>query len=287
MTALLDGRKVASTIKECLRKEIALLKEKGLGAPTLVSLCVGEDCGTTLYAKVQAQCALETGIDYRLIGFEKGISKNSLIAEIEKLNNDPSVHGVIVQTPLPLGMKLRDVISFCSPLKDAEGMHPENLGHLLLENDFVVPCTAQACMDLLKSYKIKLYGREVVIVGHSEIVGKPLSLLMLKNFATTTVCHIATFEAKKLRDHVKRAQILIVAVGKAHLIKGAWIKKGAVVVDVGINRLKGKIVGDVEFEAAAKRASFITPVPGGIGPLTVLLLMKNTLELFKRAKGVS
>ncbi len=287
MAALLDGRKVASIIKDCLKKETALFKEKGLGVPTLVSLCVGEDCGSTLYAKAQAQAALEMGIDYRLIGFEKGISKDSLIAEIKKINNDPSVHGVIIQTPLPLGLKLRDVISFCSPLKDAEGMHPENLGRLVLENDFVVPCTAQACIELLKSYKVKLYGRDVVIVGHSEIIGKPLSLLALKNLATSTVCHIATSQAKKLRDHVKRAEVLIVAVGKPHLIKGAWIKKGAVVVDVGINRLKGKIVGDVEFKTAEKRASLITPVPGGVGPLTVVLLMKNTLELFKRAKGLS
>ena len=283
MATLLDGKLVAEKIKSTLKSDIAALKEKKGQSPTLVCLCVGEDHRSSLYIKAQAQAAKEVGIDYRLIGFEKRISKDNLIGEIKKLNADSSVHGIILQMPLPLGIKLQEIISHVSPSKDAEGMHPQNLGRLLLGEETIAPCTAQACMELLKYYKIKLYGKEVVIVGHSEIVGKPLSLMMLKEFATTTVSHIATSQAKHLAAHVRGAEILVVAVGKAHLIKGRWIKKGAVVIDVGINRHKDRIVGDVEFVAAQKRASFITPVPGGVGPLTVAMLMKNTMELFKHA----
>ncbi|MFA5500758.1 MAG: bifunctional 5,10-methylenetetrahydrofolate dehydrogenase/5,10-methenyltetrahydrofolate cyclohydrolase, partial [Candidatus Omnitrophota bacterium] len=167
------------------------------------------------------------------------------------------------------------------PEKDAEGMHPENLGRILLGQYKIGPCTAMAVMELLEASKIDLYGKEAVIVGHSEIVGKPLALMLLNKFATTTVCHIATGERGALADHVKRAEVLIVAVGKAGIVKGEWVKEGAVVIDVGINKVADKIVGDVEFEEASARAAFITPVPGGVGPLTTTILMRNVVELFR------
>jgi methylenetetrahydrofolate dehydrogenase (NADP+)/methenyltetrahydrofolate cyclohydrolase len=167
------------------------------------------------------------------------------------------------------------------PAKDAEGMHPANLGKIVLGQYRIGPCTAMAVMELLESTKMNLYGKEAVIVGHSEIVGKPLSLMLLNKFATTTVCHIATGERGVLADHVKRAEVLIVAVGKAGIVKGEWIKKDAIVIDVGINRAGDKILGDVEFDPAAERASYITPVPGGVGPITTTILMRNVVELFR------
>ena len=199
----------------------------------------------------------------------------------KKLNDDVNVTAIILQLPLPKQINARVVVEFMDPAKDAEGMHPSNLGKILQANFDIAPCTPLAVMELLKLSGIKLYGKEAVIVGHSEIVGKPLSLMLLKEFATTTVCHIATGERGSLPEHVKKAEVLIVAVGKAGLVKGEWVKEGAVVIDVGINRVGDKLVGDVEFEEASKRAGFITPVPGGVGPLTVTMLMKNVIALYK------
>ena len=180
--------------------------------------------------------------------------------------------------PLPLHIDYKKTSEHIAPAKDAEGMHPLNMGRIVFGKSKVLPCTASAVMELVNSVGVNLSGKEVVIVGHSEIVGKPLSLLFLDKLATVTVCHIGTSKAGKLEEHVKRAEILVVAVGKAGLIKGGWIKEGAIVVDVGINRVEDKIVGDVEFEEAEKRAAWITPVPGGVGPLTVVMLMRNLVE---------
>ena len=205
---------------------------------------------------------------------------------IRQLNADPSVSAVILQLPVPKVIDARKLSGMISPGKDAEGMHPQNLGRILSGKYSVGPCTAMAVMELLASTGVKLYGKEAVVVGHSEIVGKPLSLMLLDKFATTTVCHIATGERGVLAEHVKRAEILIVAVGKPGVVKGEWVKDGAIVVDIGINRQLDRIVGDVEFESAEKRASFITPVPGGVGPLTTTMLMRNTVELFKSSNQV-
>ena len=191
------------------------------------------------------------------------------------------MHGIIIQMPLPASIDYKKISQYIEPAKDVEGMHPANIGKLLFGKSKLVPCTAAAAMELINSTGVDLYGKEVVIVGHSEIVGKPLAMLLLDKFATVTVCHIGTSKAGKLEEHVKQAEILIVAVGKAGLIKGHLIKEGAIVIDVGINRVADKIVGDVEFEAAEKRASWITPVPGGVGPLTVTMLMRNLVEAAK------
>jgi methylenetetrahydrofolate dehydrogenase (NADP+)/methenyltetrahydrofolate cyclohydrolase len=168
-----------------------------------------------------------------------------------------------------------------SSQKDAEGISPANMGMVVYARPILGPCTAMAVMELIKSTGVKLYGKEAVMVGHSDIVGKPAALLLLDKFVTTSVCHIATGERGTLPEYVRKAEILIVAVGKANLIKGEWVKEGAIVIDVGINRVEGKIVGDVEFEAAKERASFITPVPGGVGPVTTAMLLKNTVEAAK------
>jgi len=276
----LDGKKVSQEMREQMKSEILGLRQKYSKTPLLASIQIGENAASSVYIKSQARIAEDMGIDYRLLSLPQGVSKEDLAREIAKLNTDLGVHGIIVQAPLPKGLNMHEVIALVGANKDAEGMHPQNLGKIVLGQAKITPCTAHACMELLRYYQIKLYGKEVVVVGHSEIVGKPLSLMLLNEFATTTVCHIATSEADKLVGHIERADILVVAVGKAHLVKGSWIKKGAVVIDVGINKVGDRIVGDVEFEAAEKRASYITPVPGGVGPMTVTMLMKNMLELF-------
>jgi methylenetetrahydrofolate dehydrogenase (NADP+)/methenyltetrahydrofolate cyclohydrolase len=191
---------------------------------------------------------------------------------------------MIIQMPLPQQIDYKKISQFILPEKDAEGMHPANIGKIVFGKARILPCTPAAVMELLNSTGIDLYGKEAVVVGHSEIVGKPLCLLLLEKFATVTVCHIGTSKAGKLEEHVRKAEILIVAVGKAGLIKGEWVKDGAIVIDVGINRVADKIVGDVEFEGAEKHASYITPVPGGVGPLTVTMLMRNLVEAARLQK---
>jgi len=242
---------------------------------------VGENAASAVYIKSQKKNAENLGIEYELKTLDAGITERDLLEEIKKLNQDKTVSGIIVQLPLPKGIDHKSVMSAIAPEKDAEGMHPENLGRVLLGSAKLAPCTAQAAMELIESTGVNLHGKEAVVVGHSEIVGKPLSMLLLNKFVTTCVCHIATGERGVLPEHVKRAEILVVAVGKAGLIRGDWVKEGAIVIDVGINRVGDKLVGDVEFEKARERAAFITPVPGGVGPLTVTMLMKNVVESFK------
>ncbi len=271
MAKLLEGKPLAESIKEEIKKQAASLPVK----PVLASILVGENPGAASYVKSQSKAAENLGIEYRLQALAQDTPEEALIDFIRKLNSDKSVNGIIIQMPLPAGIDYKKISAYISPEKDIEGMHPQNIGKILFGQAKLVPCTAASVMELINSSGIDLYGKEVVIVGHSEIVGKPLALLLLDKFATVTVAHIGTSKAGKLEEHVRRAEVLIVAVGKAGLIKGDWIKEGAVVIDVGINRLADKIVGDVEFEPAEKRAAFITPVPGGVGPLTVTMLMRN------------
>ncbi|MFH1201545.1 MAG: bifunctional 5,10-methylenetetrahydrofolate dehydrogenase/5,10-methenyltetrahydrofolate cyclohydrolase [Candidatus Omnitrophota bacterium] len=279
---LLEGKPLAERIKEQIKKDISALSVK----PVLASIQVGENAGAAAYVNSQKKTADGLGIDYQLHNLAEDTTEADLIKFIQKLNADMSIHGIIVQMPLPSQIDYKKISQFISPVKDVEGMHPENIGKIIFAKAQILPCTSAAVMELLNSTGIDLYGKEVVVVGHSEIVGKPLSLLLLDKFATVTVCHIGTSKAGKLEEHVKRAEVLIVAVGKAGLIKGAWVKVGAVVIDVGINRVEGKIVGDVEFEEAEKLASFITPVPGGVGPLTVTMLMRNVVRAAKlQAQG--
>ena len=294
MARLLEGKPVAARIKEEVRRQVESLGRK----PVLASVIVGENAGAQAYAKSQNKTAEALGIEYRLKQLPQDTSQDSLIAFIEQLNSDPSVDGIIVQMPLPSSIDYKTISRFICADKDVEGMHPANIGKIVfgtsasLSTDgersrtigkaSLLPCTPAAVMELLKETGVDLYGREVVVVGHSEIVGKPLALLLLDKFATVSVCHIGTSKAGKLEEHVKKAEILIVAVGKAGLIKGEWIKPDAIVIDVGINKVGDKIVGDVEFEEAEKRASWITPVPGGVGPLTVTMLMRNLVEAAKK-----
>jgi methylenetetrahydrofolate dehydrogenase (NADP+)/methenyltetrahydrofolate cyclohydrolase len=280
LARLLEGKPIAAKIKEQIKQDVQSMESK----PVLASIQVGENAGAEAYAKSQKKTADNLGIDYQFHNLNQDTSQDSLIEFIEKLNSDKKVNGIIVQMPLPTQIDYKKISQYIQPEKDVEGMHPDNIGKIVFGKAKIVPCTVASVMELLAVTGEKLYGKEVVVVGHSEIVGKPLSLLLLEKFATTTVCHIGTSQAGKLQEHVARAEILVVAVGKAGLIKGNWVKQGAIVIDVGINRVEGKIVGDIEFIEAEKRAAWITPVPGGVGPLTVTMLMRNLIEAVKLQK---
>lgn len=282
MAHLLDGKKIAAAILADVKKEAAFLEKEFHRRPMLACLSVGRNPSACVYCKVQAKVAEELGIAYRILALSAEARENDVIAEIVRCNTDKECDGILIQTPLGQGIRRDVVMGFIAPQKDVEGIHPQHLGALVFgQESRVAPCTAQACLEILHQTGVDLVGKEVVVVGHSDIVGKPLALMLLKQLATVTVCHIATYEAHRLQEHVGRADILVAAVGKPQVIKGSWVKEGAVVIDVGINRFKERIVGDVEFEIAEKRASYITPVPGGVGPVTVAVLMRNLIELIK------
>ncbi|MDD5045063.1 MAG: bifunctional 5,10-methylenetetrahydrofolate dehydrogenase/5,10-methenyltetrahydrofolate cyclohydrolase [Candidatus Omnitrophica bacterium] len=277
---LLEGKPIAEKIKQQIKQDI-----EGLGRkPVLASILAGDNAGALAYVRSQQKNAEALGIEYCLEKLESNITEAGLVDFVRKLNQDKSVNGIIIQMPLPEQIDYKKISSFIAAEKDIEGMNPQNMGKIVFGSAKILPCTPAAVMELLKETAVDLCGKEVVVVGHSEIVGKPLSLLLLDKLATVSVCHIGTSKAGKLEEHVKKAEVLIVAVGRAGLIKGEWVKDGAIVIDVGINRVADKIVGDVEFEAAASHASWITPVPGGVGPLTVTMLMRNLVEAAKLQK---
>lgn len=278
---LLEGKPIAQNLKESLKKEIENLKAKFNTTPTLATIQVGENPQAAIYLKSQKKVASDLGVEFQEHSLADTTTEKELISYIEKLNKDKKVTGILLQLPLPKQINAKDIPIHINPLKDVEGMHPENVGQAIFGKMRIGSCTALAVMELIKSTGVDLYGKEAVIVGHSEIVGKPVSLLLLDKFATVTTCHIATGQRGYLPTHVKRAEILVVAVGKAGIIQGEWVQEGAIVIDVGINRVGDKIVGDVEFDKAFERASYITPVPGGVGPLTVTMLMHNLVEAAK------
>ena len=281
MAKLLEGKPIAEKIKLELKDEIENLKNKFKVTPTLATIQVGENPQAAIYLKSQKRLAKELNVEFQEHLLANSTTEGELIDYIAKLNRDKNVTGILLQLPLPAQINSKDIPIHINPLKDVEGMHPENVGQALFGKMRIGSCTALAVMELIKSTGIDLYGKEAVIVGHSEIVGKPVSLLLLDKFATTTTCHIATGQRGYLPTHVKRAEILVVAVGKPGIIQGEWIQEGAIVIDVGINRVGDKIVGDVEFDKAFEKAGFITPVPGGVGPVTVMMLMRNLIEAAK------
>jgi len=278
---ILDGKILAAKIKEQLKSEVKILKEKTGCVPCLVNVMIGDDSGSCAYANSQKRVAEQIGIEYQLKSLPHDIPQEKFISTIESLNADKDINGIMIHKPVPKHIDYHAVTNYVGIHKDLEGINVANIGKMLLGETDLIPCTPAAVMAHIQSTRVSLEGKEVVIVGHSDIVGKPLSLLLVRELATVTICHIGTSQAGKLVDHVSRADILIVAVGKAGLIKGDWIKPGAIVIDVGINKTGATIQGDVEFESAKARAAFITPVPGGVGPVTVTMLMKNGIEAFK------
>ena len=274
---LLDGRALAERIKAALGRERASLR----GTPQLRILYFKTD-PSLVYWSAQNRVASSLRIategsscadwDIRLPRIEQ---------MIEAWNLDPAVHGIFVHQPLPPQIDPQRISGLIDPRKDIEGIHPQNSVRRFFARGRIGSCTALAVMELIESTGVDLTGKEAVVVGHSEIVGRPVGMLLLDKLATTTICHVGTDQAGRLEEHVRRADVLVVAAGRPRLIKGAWIKPGAIVIDVGINVVAGRLVGDVEYDAAKARAGYITPVPGGVGPVTVMMVMKNTLEAFK------
>lgn len=278
---ILDGKALAQKLKDALKKEVADLQQDFGSVPRLVNIMVGHDPSAHAYAGSQKKVAEYIGIKYELEILPGDTTQQKLIDIIKKLDADPGVHGIMTYKPVPNHIDFRSITNYISANKDLEGVNATNMGKMMLGESHIVPCTPAAVMEHIRSTGINLRGKEAVIVGRSEIVGKPLILLLLAQNATVTVCHQSTNEAGALIGHVGGADILIVAVGKASFVKGEWVKQGAIVIDVGINKVGSEIVGDVEFEGASRRASFITPVPGGVGPVTVMMLMRNGIEAFK------
>ena len=270
---IFDGKALA----RAMRQRLALAR-KALGERPvrLVSVEVGQNPAADVYVRNQQRAATEVGIDMEVSNLPLGTTEAELVGAIRALNARPEVAGILVQRPLPIGIEPRVVQSAIDPHKDVEGMHPSNMGSILYREPLLPPCTAAAAQQLILSTGMDLRGAETVVVGHSEIVGKPIAVLLLHHLSTVTVCHVGT---RNLTDHTRRADILVVAVGKPGLVHGDMVKPGACVIDVGINQgLDGKIVGDVHFESTREVAGWLTPVPGGVGPVTVAMLLRNTLR---------
>jgi methylenetetrahydrofolate dehydrogenase (NADP+)/methenyltetrahydrofolate cyclohydrolase len=274
---LLMGKPIAEKINEQMKKDIADLKEKNGIVPSLASVLVGDDPASKAYSGRQKKNAETIGINYELHELPGDISENKLIEFLIELNNDDSVNGIIVQMPLPTGISEQRVQGTIAQKKDVEGITPASLGLIVYDRPKLIPCTALSAVRLVESAGINIYGKNLTVVGRSAIVGKPVALLMLQRKFSPT----GTSDSGNLPDHVRRADILIVASGSPELVKGEWVKEGSIVVDVGFNVVDGKTVGDVEFEVAKEKAGFITPVPGGVGPLTVAILLQNTVEATK------
>jgi methylenetetrahydrofolate dehydrogenase (NADP+)/methenyltetrahydrofolate cyclohydrolase len=271
---ILDGKQVAAKIRNELKEAAAALAPEK--KPGLAVVLVGEDPASKVYVGQKEKACNDIGIRSFVHELAGDATQDQLLALVDKLNHDPRVHGILVQLPLPKGLDADAVITAIDPRKDVDGFHVVNVGKLWIGEDAVMPCTPKGIMALLDSTGEKLEGKEAVVVGRSNIVGKPISAMLLSRDCTVTMCHSRT---KDLPSVVRRADIVVAAVGKPNFVTGDMIKQGAIVIDVGINRLGGRLVGDVDFASASRAASWITPVPGGVGPMTIVMLMKNTLQL--------
>jgi methylenetetrahydrofolate dehydrogenase (NADP+)/methenyltetrahydrofolate cyclohydrolase len=279
MASIIDGKAVAKEVQKQIKEEVEGLERRWGLAPGLAVVLVGDDPGSHIYVRNKEKACKEVGIKSFEHLLPATISEKELLALIQQLNKDKQIHGILVQLPLPPHIRAERILEAVSPHKDIDGFHPVSQGMLVLGGDGFKPCTPLGIMKLLASVGCDIKGKNAVIVGRSHIVGKPVALLLLEKHATVTICHSRT---ASLRDEVARADILVVAIGKARLVRGDWVKLGAVVIDVGVNRLpNGKLCGDVEFEVAKDRASAITPVPGGVGPMTICMLLHNTLKAAK------
>ena len=283
MTAqIISGTQLASQIKSNVAQQISQYVAQGKRAPGLAVILVGADPASQVYVGSKRKSCAEIGITSKSYDLPETTTEQALLELIEELNQDAEINGILVQLPLPKHIDSTKVIEQISPEKDVDGFHPYNVGRLCQRIPTLRACTPYGVMKLLETTGISFYGKHAVIVGASNIVGRPMALELLLAGCTVTVTHRFT---EDLASHIRQADILVVAVGKPKFIKGEWIKDGAVVVDVGINRLEGKLVGDVEFDVAAQRASYITPVPGGVGPMTVAMLMQNTLSAYEKQQG--
>jgi len=274
MVKIIDGKKISDDIYRELEAEIVPHR----GQIGLAVILVGDDPASATYVRNKEKACKRLGINFKLVRLPQFVSKEEVLKSISRLNNDDSISGIIVQLPLPSHIDEFEITKSVLPIKDVDGLHPENLGSLLKGKPNMVPCTPSGIIELLRREEIDIKGKKVVIVGRSNLVGKPLFHLLLSMDATVTICHSKT---KDLKKETSQADILVVAVGVPGLIKKDMVKPGAVVIDVGINKIDNKLVGDVDFEGVKEIASYITPVPGGVGPMTVAMLMNNVLKAYK------
>lgn len=277
---IIDGKKLSESIQGEIAKEVAQLKkEKGI-VPGLAAVLVGENPASQIYVRNKETACKKAGMHAEQHNLPTATTETDLLKLIDRLNRDPKIHGILVQLPLPKQIKEQEILEAINPKKDVDGFHPVNMGHLLAGQPSVIPCTPLGVIRMLESIDCKIEGKDAVVLGRSNIVGKPVALLLMQRHATVTIGHTRT---QNLPEKIGRADIVVAAIGRPAAIKGSWIKPGAVVIDVGINRLEsGKLCGDVEFEEAHQRASFITPVPGGVGPMTIAMLLWNTLQAAKK-----
>ncbi len=290
---IISGTETAKVIREELKTEVAQLKEKHDLVPGLVTILVGEDPASQSYVAAKNKTAHNLGIHSEQITLDVETSEEDLLELVEKYNNDPKIHGILVQLPLPKHINEAKVLYTIDPNKDVDGFHPVNVGKMMLGEQCFLPCTPHGCLELLQRSGVETSGAEVVVIGRSNIVGKPVANLMMQKReggnATVTLCHTRT---KDMDFHTRRADILVVAAGVANMIKGDQVKEGVVVIDVGVNRIgtsktgKAILAGDVEFESVKEKAAAITPVPGGVGPMTITMLMKNTVQAARQLAGL-
>ena len=293
MTKIINGKEIAQNLRDSLKQEISELKNKFNSVPGLAVVQVGNVAASSVYVKAKTKSANEVGIEVIDHHLNENTTQNQLLELIAKLNNQENVNGILVQLPLPQHIHEQTILDSIHPDKDADGFHPLNVGKLSIashnDKNLLIPCTPYGCLLMLKSLGVLLSGKNAVIIGRSNIVGKPMAQLLIKESCTVTVAHSRT---KDLPDVCKKADILVAAVGRPEMVKGEWVKNGAIVIDVGINRIevningeiKNKLVGDVNYNEAEKTASAITPVPGGVGPMTIACLLRNTTIAFKNSR---
>ena len=294
MAKLINGKEIAQNLRDDLKKEIDFLKKSTGKVPGLAVVQVGNVAASSVYVKAKTKSAMDVGIEVIDHHLPEETNQKELLSIVEKLNNQDNVNGILVQLPLPKHINEQIILDSIHPNKDADGFHPLNVGKLSIashnDENLLIPCTPYGCLIMLKGLDVELSGKNAVVVGRSNIVGKPMAQLLLKESCTVTIAHSRT---KNIEDVCKKADIIVAAVGRPKMIKGEWIKKDAIIIDVGINRVevevdgerKNKLVGDVDFKEASMIASAITPVPGGVGPMTIACLLRNTTIAFKNKEG--
>ena len=277
---LIDGKKIAAELREELKREVSELKSKFNKVPGLTVILIGDMAPSQIYVRMKEKAANEVGLKSEVIRYPGEVEEKTVLDKIDELNKDNSVSGVLVQLPLPKHIDKKKVIEAILPSKDVDGFHPMNVGNLSSGYESSIPCTPLGCYLLIKKIEPNLNGKKAVIVGRSNLNGKPMTQLLLKENCTVTITHSKT---KDLKGECLKGDIIVAAVGMPELVKGDWVKKDAIVIDVGINKTEKGIVGDVAFDEVSKVAKAITPVPGGVGPMTIACLLKNTIECFKRS----
>ena len=275
---IIDGKKEAAVLREEIKKEITSIKNKTNKVPGLTVILIGDFAPSQIYVRNKEKNSKEVGINSNVIKYSKDVKEEEVLKKIKELNNDKDVSGILVQLPLPDQISKEKIINSIDPSKDVDGFNPINVGNLASGYNAIVPCTPLGCLLLLKKIEKNLSGKHAVIIGRSNLNGKPMAQLLLKENCTVVITHSKT---KNLKEECSKADILIAAVGVANLVKKDWVKDGSIIIDVGINKQGDKIVGDVSFEEVKDKVKAITPVPGGVGPMTIACLLKNTLECFK------